>query len=69
MQRNKQKNYWIGTHKTSGAAADQKSAAKAALVHTCPVCQVNMDPKTIKLHFESKHSESPMVPLLVDVQS
>uniref|UniRef100_A0A674DA46 Uncharacterized protein n=1 Tax=Salmo trutta TaxID=8032 RepID=A0A674DA46_SALTR len=44
--------------KKKGVAADQKTAAKAALVHTCPVCQ----------HFERKHSKSPMVPVLVDVQ-
>uniref|UniRef100_A0A674BV27 Small EDRK-rich factor-like N-terminal domain-containing protein n=1 Tax=Salmo trutta TaxID=8032 RepID=A0A674BV27_SALTR len=54
--------------KKNGAGADQKTAAKAALVHTCPVCRVYTDPKTFKQHFESKHPKSPMVPVLVDVQ-
>uniref|UniRef100_A0A4W5KH27 Small EDRK-rich factor-like N-terminal domain-containing protein n=1 Tax=Hucho hucho TaxID=62062 RepID=A0A4W5KH27_9TELE len=51
-----------------GAAANQKTAAKAALVHTCPVCQVS-NPKKFKHHFESKHYKSQMVPVLVDVQA
>ncbi|CAB1320296.1 zinc finger protein 706-like [Oncorhynchus nerka] len=49
---------------------DQKTAAKAALVHTCGVCLSQMpDPKTFKQHFESKHPKSPMPPELVDVDS
>uniref|UniRef100_A0A8C7WDK2 Uncharacterized protein n=1 Tax=Oncorhynchus mykiss TaxID=8022 RepID=A0A8C7WDK2_ONCMY len=47
--------------KKKGVAADQKTAAKTALVHTYA------DPKTFKQHFESKHSKSPMVPVLVDM--
>uniref|UniRef100_A0A8C7RKM3 Zinc finger double-stranded RNA binding domain-containing protein n=1 Tax=Oncorhynchus mykiss TaxID=8022 RepID=A0A8C7RKM3_ONCMY len=55
--------------KKNGAGADQKTAAKAALVHTCLVCRVwYADPNTFKQHFESKHPKSPMVPVLVDVQ-
>uniref|UniRef100_A0AAZ3RW24 Zinc finger protein 706 n=1 Tax=Oncorhynchus tshawytscha TaxID=74940 RepID=A0AAZ3RW24_ONCTS len=55
--------------KKNRAGADQKTAAKAALVHTCLVCRVcNADPKTFKQHFESKHPKSPTVPVLVDVQ-
>ncbi|XP_073419195.1 zinc finger protein 706-like isoform X1 [Dendrobates tinctorius] len=50
--------------------SDQKAAAKAALVFTCPVCRTQMpDPKTFKQHFESKHPKSPMPPELVDVQA
>ncbi|MBN3280375.1 ZN706 protein, partial [Polyodon spathula] len=49
---------------------DQKAAAMAALVFTCPVCKTQMpDPKTFKQHFESKHPKSPMPPELVDVQA
>ncbi|KAK6323663.1 hypothetical protein J4Q44_G00060020 [Coregonus suidteri] len=56
--------------KKKGAAADQKTSAKAALVHTCPVCRTQMpDPKTFKQHFESKHPKSPMPPELVDVEA
>uniref|UniRef100_A0AAZ3SRE4 Uncharacterized protein n=1 Tax=Oncorhynchus tshawytscha TaxID=74940 RepID=A0AAZ3SRE4_ONCTS len=46
-----------------GAVANQKTAAKAALVHTCPVCRVSSshDLKTFKQHFESKHPKSQMV--------
>uniref|UniRef100_A0A4W5KYB0 Uncharacterized protein n=1 Tax=Hucho hucho TaxID=62062 RepID=A0A4W5KYB0_9TELE len=44
------------------------TAAKAALVHTCPVPCLS-DPKTFKQHSESKHPKSPMVPVLVDVQA
>ncbi|KAM4699810.1 zinc finger protein 706 isoform 1-T2 [Discoglossus pictus] len=52
------------------AGIDQKAAAKAALVHTCPVCRTQMpDPKTFKQHFESKHPKSPMPPELADVQA
>ncbi|PIO31337.1 hypothetical protein AB205_0041980 [Aquarana catesbeiana] len=48
--------------------SDQKAAAKAALVFTCPVCRTQMpDPKTFKQHFESKHPKSPMPPELVDI--
>uniref|UniRef100_A0A8C8CH62 Uncharacterized protein n=1 Tax=Oncorhynchus tshawytscha TaxID=74940 RepID=A0A8C8CH62_ONCTS len=50
---------------------DQKTAAKAALVHTCLVCwvSINTNPKTFKQHSESKHPKSPMVPVLVDVRA
>uniref|UniRef100_A0A674D8P2 Uncharacterized protein n=1 Tax=Salmo trutta TaxID=8032 RepID=A0A674D8P2_SALTR len=42
------------------AAANQKTAAKAALVHTCPVrCTFGM--------YCIKHPTSPMFPILVDV--
>uniref|UniRef100_A0A4W5LJC9 Uncharacterized protein n=1 Tax=Hucho hucho TaxID=62062 RepID=A0A4W5LJC9_9TELE len=55
---------------TKDAVADQKTAAKAALIYTCPVCRVSsVDPKTFKQHFKSKHPKSPMVPVLVDVQA
>uniref|UniRef100_A0A8C7Q8W1 Uncharacterized protein n=1 Tax=Oncorhynchus mykiss TaxID=8022 RepID=A0A8C7Q8W1_ONCMY len=60
-----------------GAAADQKTAAKAALVHTCLhrlltssilyLTFIDADPKTFKEQFESKHPKSPMIPVLVDV--
>ncbi|XP_014352709.1 zinc finger protein 706 isoform X2 [Latimeria chalumnae] len=50
--------------------SDQKAAAKAALVFTCPVCKTQMpDPKTFKQHFESKHPKSPLPAELVDVQA
>uniref|UniRef100_A0A8C7U8R2 Small EDRK-rich factor-like N-terminal domain-containing protein n=1 Tax=Oncorhynchus mykiss TaxID=8022 RepID=A0A8C7U8R2_ONCMY len=55
--------------KKKETAVDQKTADKAALAHTCPVCQVNADLKTFKQHFESKHPKTPMVPVLVDVQT
>nr|ACM08482.1 Zinc finger protein 706 [Salmo salar] len=65
-----QKNAKAAAAKKKGAAADQKTAAKAALVHTCPVCRTQMsDPKTFKQHFESKHPKSPMPPELVDVEA
>uniref|UniRef100_A0A4W5M8H9 Uncharacterized protein n=1 Tax=Hucho hucho TaxID=62062 RepID=A0A4W5M8H9_9TELE len=48
-----------------GAAENQRTAAKASLVHTCPVCHADQ----IKQYFESKHPKSPMVPVLVDVQA
>ncbi|KAK0146116.1 Zinc finger protein 706 [Merluccius polli] len=79
-----QKNAKKASDKKKGQAADQKTAAKAALVHTCPVCRVSPlmlllmlrmqmtqmpDPKTFKQHFESKHPKSPMPPELVDVQA
>uniref|UniRef100_A0A8C7VVW0 Small EDRK-rich factor-like N-terminal domain-containing protein n=1 Tax=Oncorhynchus mykiss TaxID=8022 RepID=A0A8C7VVW0_ONCMY len=48
--------------KGDDSVANQKTAAKAALVHTCPVCRVsNADLKTFKQHFESKHPKSQMV--------
>uniref|UniRef100_A0A673ZXU8 Uncharacterized protein n=1 Tax=Salmo trutta TaxID=8032 RepID=A0A673ZXU8_SALTR len=53
--------------KKHGVAMDQKTAAKAALVHTCLV--LNTNPKTFKQHSESKHLKSLMVPVLVDVQA
>ncbi|KAK6298145.1 hypothetical protein J4Q44_G00312000 [Coregonus suidteri] len=53
--------------KKKGAAADQKTSAKAALVHTYPVLS-DADPKTFKQDFESKHPKS-MVPVLVDVHA
>uniref|UniRef100_A0A673Y7B0 Uncharacterized protein n=1 Tax=Salmo trutta TaxID=8032 RepID=A0A673Y7B0_SALTR len=57
-------------HSQKGAAADQKTAAKAALVHTCPVCRVSsIDTKIFKQYFESEHPKSPMVPVLVDAQA
>jgi hypothetical protein len=37
-----QKNAKAAAAKKKGAAADQKTAAKAALVHTCPVCRVSV---------------------------
>ena len=44
-----------------GAAADQKVAAKKALIYTCSVCRSQMpDPKTYKQHFESKHPKQPL---------
>ncbi|KTF95281.1 hypothetical protein cypCar_00002952 [Cyprinus carpio] len=65
-----QKNAKKAAEKKKGQGADQKTAAKAALVHTCPVCKTQMpDPKTFKQHFESKHPKSPMPPELVDVQA
>ncbi|KAI6221436.1 Cathepsin B-like cysteine proteinase [Aphelenchoides fujianensis] len=40
---------------------DQKTAAKAALVHKCTICMAQMpDPKTYKQHFESKHPKNPL---------
>ncbi|KAG8004884.1 Ladderlectin [Nibea albiflora] len=65
-----QKNAKKAAEKKKGQGADQKTAAKAALVHTCPVCRTQMpDPKTFKQHFESKHPKSPMPPELADVQA
>ncbi|AWP21282.1 putative zinc finger protein 706-like isoform 2 [Scophthalmus maximus] len=65
-----QKNAKKAADKKKGQAADQKTAAKAALVHTCPVCRTQMpDPKTFKQHFESKHPKSPMPPELADVEA
>ncbi|XP_068432362.1 zinc finger protein 706-like [Clinocottus analis] len=65
-----QKNAKKAAEKKKGQAADQKTAAMAALVHTCPVCRTQMpDPKTFKQHFESKHPKSPMPAELVDVQA
>ncbi|KAG7232783.1 hypothetical protein INR49_008104 [Caranx melampygus] len=58
-----QKNAKKAAEKKKSQGADQKTAAKAALVHTCPVCRTQMpDPKTFKQHFESKHPKSPMPP-------
>jgi len=36
-----QKNAKKASDKKKGQAADQKIAAKAALIHTCPVCMVS----------------------------
>jgi len=36
-----QKNAKKAAEKKKGQGADQKTAAKAALVHTCPVCRVS----------------------------
>lgn len=36
-----QKNAKKASEKKKGQGADQKTAAKAALVHTCPVCKVS----------------------------
>ena len=47
---------------------DQKKAAAAALVFSCPVCKSQMpDPKTFKQHFENKHPRSELPPELKDV--
>ncbi|KAG9355618.1 hypothetical protein JZ751_000456 [Albula glossodonta] len=62
-----QKNAKKAAEKKKQQGADQKTAAKAALVHTCPVCRTQMpDPKTFKQHFESKHPKSPLPPELAD---
>lgn len=37
-----QKNAKKAAEKKKGQGADQKTAAKAALVHTCPVCRVRL---------------------------
>ncbi|MEQ2312297.1 hypothetical protein AMECASPLE_029521 [Ameca splendens] len=50
-----QKNAKKAAEKKKSQGADQKTAAKAALVHTCPVCRTQMpDPKTFKQHFETE---------------
>uniref|UniRef100_A0AAV2K118 Small EDRK-rich factor-like N-terminal domain-containing protein n=1 Tax=Knipowitschia caucasica TaxID=637954 RepID=A0AAV2K118_KNICA len=50
-----QKNAKKAADKKKGQAADQKTAAKAALVHTCPVCRTQMpDPKTHKDSVETE---------------
>ncbi|KAJ8273075.1 hypothetical protein GJAV_G00097110 [Gymnothorax javanicus] len=65
-----QKNAKKAAEKKKQQGADQKSAAKAALVFTCPVCRTQMpDPKTFKQHFESKHPKSPLPSELADVQA
>ncbi|XP_034456899.1 zinc finger protein 706 [Hippoglossus hippoglossus] len=65
-----QKNAKKAADKKKGQAPDQKTAAMAALVHTCPVCRSQMpDPKTFKQHYENKHPKCPMPPDLADVQS
>ncbi|XP_028674715.1 zinc finger protein 706-like [Erpetoichthys calabaricus] len=65
-----QKNAKRQAEKKKQQGNDQKAAAKAALVFTCPVCRTQMpDPKTFKQHFESKHPKSPMPAELVDVQA
>uniref|UniRef100_A0A8C8YMV9 Small EDRK-rich factor-like N-terminal domain-containing protein n=1 Tax=Prolemur simus TaxID=1328070 RepID=A0A8C8YMV9_PROSS len=49
---------------------DQKTAAKAALIHTYAACRTQMpDPKTFKQHFESKQPEAPPPSELGDVQA
>uniref|UniRef100_A0A8C4QHF1 Zinc finger protein 706 n=1 Tax=Eptatretus burgeri TaxID=7764 RepID=A0A8C4QHF1_EPTBU len=49
---------------------DQKTAAKAALVHTCTVCKAQMpDPKTYRQHFESKHPKVPLPSDLAEVEA
>uniref|UniRef100_A0A8C7P535 Uncharacterized protein n=1 Tax=Oncorhynchus mykiss TaxID=8022 RepID=A0A8C7P535_ONCMY len=53
--------------KMKGAAADQKTAAKASLVHTCP--SFYFLSFTFKRHFESMYPKSSMVAVLVDVQA
>uniref|UniRef100_A0A8K9XYC4 Uncharacterized protein n=1 Tax=Oncorhynchus mykiss TaxID=8022 RepID=A0A8K9XYC4_ONCMY len=57
--------------KMKGAAADQKTAAKASLSFICVVicCIVLLKPKTFKRHFESMYPKSSMVAVLVDVQA
>uniref|UniRef100_A0A4W5JKY7 Zinc finger protein 706 n=1 Tax=Hucho hucho TaxID=62062 RepID=A0A4W5JKY7_9TELE len=47
--------------KKNGVATNQKTAAKAALVHIYPVCRTDL--KTFKQHFDSKHPKSSMVPM------
>lgn len=44
-----QKNAKKAADKKKGQAADQKTAAKVALVHTCPVCRVR--PQTLRKCF------------------
>uniref|UniRef100_A0A3P8VQE3 Zgc:91910 n=1 Tax=Cynoglossus semilaevis TaxID=244447 RepID=A0A3P8VQE3_CYNSE len=62
-----QKNAKKTTEKKKSQGDEQKTAAKAALVHRCPTQMP--DPKTFKQHFESKHPKSPMPPELADVQA
>lgn len=50
-----QKNAKKAAEKKKAQGADQKTAAKAALVHTCPVCRVSMG------HQERLHL-TPMTP-------
>lgn len=54
--------------KMKKGAHDQKKAAQAALVYSCPVCKSQMpDPKTYKQHFENKHPRAELPPELKDV--
>eukprot|EP00127_Corallochytrium_limacisporum_P004642 Clim_evm17s171 gene=Clim_evmTU17s171 len=54
--------------KAAAEGRDMKAAAKAALKHSCPVCKSQMpDPKTVRQHFESKHSKLPLPDELKDV--
>lgn len=49
-----QKNAKKAQEKKKGAGADQKTAAKAALVHTCPVCRVSTVPAVAWSFFHSR---------------
>lgn len=63
-----QKNQQKKEKQAKSKACNQKVAAKAALIHTCPVCRSQMpDPKTFKQHFESKHPKSQLPDELKDV--
>ena len=54
--------------KAKKGLSDQKKAAQAALVFSCPVCKSQMpDPKTFKQHFENKHPRSVLPPELKDI--
>ena len=54
--------------KMKKGAHDQKKAAQAALVYSCPVCRSQMpDPKTYKQHFENKHPRAELPSELKDV--
>lgn len=54
--------------KAKKGSHDQKKAAQAALVYSCPVCKSQMpDPKTYKQHFENKHPRAELPPELKDV--
>lgn len=45
-----QKNAKKAAEKKKSQGADQKMAAKAALVHTCPVCRVSTPPQQDAAH-------------------
>ncbi|XP_039260282.1 zinc finger protein 706-like [Styela clava] len=63
-----QKNQQKKDKMAKGKGCSQKAAAKAALIHQCPVCKSQMpDPKTFKQHFESKHPKSPLPEELKDI--
>lgn len=71
-----QKNAKKSAEKKKGQAADQKTAAKAALVHTCPVCRVSAaSPRSktwkppawfqLKAEAYSVHTHSFLLPIFV----